>query len=98
MRRIRLHSYVPDALIPAYAVVTGRRQCCGAYVLTRHFDECPKTLRRRGRMRTTAVPAARPSRPGESLQTSVIGWSPGSATPIPARGASVRPPGPRAGG
>ncbi len=57
MRRIWMHSYMPDALIPAYVVLTGRRQCCGARLLARHFDECPKTLRRRGRMSTTAVPA-----------------------------------------
>jgi hypothetical protein len=55
MQRIWLHSFVPDALIPAYVVLTGRRQCCGARLLTRHFDECPKTLRRRGRMSTKAV-------------------------------------------
>jgi len=57
MRRTRLHSFVPDALIPAYAVMTGRYRCCGARLLTRHFDECPKTLRRRGRITRDAISA-----------------------------------------
>jgi hypothetical protein len=72
MRRSRLHNYVPDALIPAYAVMTGRYRCCGARLLTRHFDECLKTLRRRGRI-TRDVISAESSVRGTTMSSPRIG-------------------------
>ena len=41
-RSTYLHMSVPGRILPLYAVVTGRRPCCGAGWSTAHLDGCAR--------------------------------------------------------
>jgi hypothetical protein len=42
MRRFYVFHYVPDAALPLYVFLVGRRQCCGARWMTQHLRGCAK--------------------------------------------------------